>query len=82
VKGNPYLSKSLFVRGLQCHKFLYPHKYRPELKDEVSEEMEAVFAAGQDIGLLARQLSPGGVEIPYEGLSHSRQLIRTSEKIQ
>ena len=28
-----YLSKSLFVRGVRCHKSLYLQKYRPELKD-------------------------------------------------
>lgn len=36
-KISTYLSKSLFIRGLQCHKSLYLHKYHPELKDEVSE---------------------------------------------
>jgi hypothetical protein len=82
VKDNAYLSKSLFIRGLQCHKSLYLHKYRPELKDKVSEELEAIFASGQEVGLLAWQLFPGGVEIPYEGLSHSEQLARTSEEIQ
>lgn len=81
-KDNTYLSKSLFVRGLQCHKSLYLHKYHPELKDELSEELEALFASGQDVGLVARQLFPGGVEIPYEGLSYAEQLARTTEEIQ
>lgn len=82
MKDNTYLSKSLFIRGLQCHKSLYLHKYHPELKDEVSEEQEAFFASGQEVGLLARDLFPGGVEVPYEDLSHSDQLARTSKEIQ
>ena len=31
-----YLSKSLYIKGLQCHKALWLHKNRPELKDKVS----------------------------------------------
>jgi len=26
------LSKTLYTRGLQCHKSLYLHKYRPDVK--------------------------------------------------
>ena len=37
-----YLTKSLFMTGLQCHKALWLHKYRPELKDEMSDEQEAM----------------------------------------
>jgi len=70
------------VRGLQCHKSLYLYKYHPELIDELSEEKESLFSSGKDVGLLAQQLFPGGVEIPYEGLSHSEQLDRTYEEIQ
>jgi hypothetical protein len=53
AKDDAYLSKSLFVRGLQCHKSLYLYKYHPELKDELSPEQEALFSTGTDVGLLA-----------------------------
>ena len=79
---NVYLSKSLFIRGLQCHKSLYLHKHHPELRDEPSDDQEALFSSGRDVGSLAQQLFPGGVEIPYEGLSHSQQLERTSQEIE
>ena len=29
-KPNLYLSKSLFIKGLQCHKHLWLEKYQPE----------------------------------------------------
>ncbi|MCG2741586.1 MAG: DUF2779 domain-containing protein [Syntrophaceae bacterium] len=80
--GNIYLSKSLFIRGLQCHKSLYLQKYRPELKDEVSEETQRRFDIGNDAGSLAQQLFPGGVIVPYEGLSHSEQLSMTQTLIE
>ncbi|MDI6729867.1 MAG: DUF2779 domain-containing protein, partial [Thermodesulfovibrionales bacterium] len=82
MKDVAYLSKTLFIKGLQCHKALYLHKYHPELKDEISEVQQALFRSGTDVGVLARQLFPGGVEIPYEGLSLSDQVRRTQAEIE
>ena len=76
-----YLSKSLFIRGLQCHKSLWLQKNCPELKDEVSGEQEALFATGFKVGDLAKELFPRGVEVPYEGLTHNEQVERTREAI-
>jgi hypothetical protein len=77
-----YLSKSLFIRGLQCHKSLYLNRYQPALKDEVSEEKQALFESGTEVGILARDLFPGGVEVPYEGLSPKEQLDMTTAEIE
>jgi hypothetical protein len=79
--GGIYLSKSLFIRGLQCHKSLYLQKYRPELKDELTKEKENLFSTGHEVGKLAQNLFPGGIEVPYEGLSHSEQLMMTQSLI-
>jgi hypothetical protein len=76
-----YLSKSLFIKGLQCHKLLFLRKKCPELKDEISDSQEAIFAGGRDVGIMAWELFPGGVEIPYDGLSHQEQLDLTQQKI-
>ena len=80
-KAVSYLSKTLFIKGLQCHKALYLHKYHPELKDEVSDAKEALFSSGRDVGVFAQQLFPGGVEIPYEGQSLSDQVKQTQSEI-
>jgi hypothetical protein len=72
-----YLSKSLYIRGRQCHKSLWLHKHSPELKDEVSESQDALFATGFTVGDLAQELFPGGVEVPYDGLSHDEQVELT-----
>ena len=77
----PYLSKSLFIRGLQCYKSLWLHRNRPELKDQISERQQTVFDAGTDVGILAQQLFPGGVEVPYDGLSPEEQVLMTQELI-
>jgi len=78
---NAYLSKSLFIRGLQCHKSLYLHKNHPELMDKVSAGTEARFRMGHEVGKLAQGLFPGGVEIPYEGLSHGEQISMTASAV-
>jgi len=76
-----YLSKSLYMIGLQCQKGLWLHKYQPELRDEISPEQESIFDFGIGIGQYAQELFPGGVLIPYDGLSHSQQLAMTQEAI-
>jgi len=76
-----YISKSLYMRGLQCHKALWLHKHRPELKDEVSPEQQAMFASGSEVGLHAQKLFPGGILVPYGNLSHSQQLAMTRHAI-
>jgi hypothetical protein len=55
------LSKSLFIRGLQCIKSLYLHKKRPYLRDKLSSETLAKFKRGHKVGVLARDLFPGGI---------------------
>lgn len=75
--ATPYLSKSLYIKGLQCHKALWLHKNRPELKAKPSAAQQAVFDSGTDVGILAQRLFPGGVLVPYEGLSHAEQLVMT-----
>jgi len=71
------LSKSLFIKGLQCHKCLYLKKYHPELMDEITPQQQAKFDRGTEVGILAQQLFPGGVEVPYEGLNFGEQLGKT-----
>lgn len=57
------ISKSSFIRGKQCHKSLYLKKYHPELEDKVSESQQATFDGGTNVGLLAQQLFPGGIDL-------------------
>ena len=78
---NPYLSKSLYIKGCQCPKALWLKKYHPELADEISAEQQALFDSGTNVGILAQQLFPDGVLIPYEGLSMAEQLTMTAKAI-
>ena len=46
---NPYLSKTLYIKGCQCQKALWQKKYRPELADEISMEQQALFDSGTEV---------------------------------
>jgi len=81
-KSDAYLSKSLFIRGLQCHKSLYLHKYHPDLKDEISEQQEASFQIGRDVGVYAQKLFPDGVEIFFDDVTLTEQLSLTTKEIE
>ena len=60
------LSKSTFIRGLQCEKSLYLYKHHYKLKDPTPPSLQAVFDQGTNIGLLAQKLFPNGVDASPE----------------
>ncbi len=60
------LSKSTYIRGLQCEKSIYLNKYHPELKDAIPASRERVFTTGHEVGALAQQLFPGGIDCGFE----------------
>lgn len=80
-KPSLFLSKSLVIRGMGCHKALYLHKYRPELRDELPEDAEKRFETGYRVGDLACELFPGGTMVPYDGFSISEQIEKTASLI-
>jgi len=60
-KDRAILSKSTFIRGLQCEKSLYLHKKRPFLRDAVTHAQLDKFSRGTDVGQYALLLFPEGV---------------------
>ena len=56
------LSKSTFIKGLQCEKALYLYKNNYNLRDETSPQLQAIFSQGTNVGELAQDLFPGGVD--------------------
>lgn len=60
------LSKSTFIRGLQCEKSLYLYKHHYRLKDSTPPLLQAVFDQGTNIRILAQELFPNGVDTSPE----------------
>ena len=57
------LSKSTYIKGLQCEKALYMQKKHPYLRDKLSIEQRAKFQRGTDVGVLAHEVFPCGIDM-------------------
>ena len=75
------LSKSLYIRGLQCHKSLYLQKYHPELRDELAADLLMRFSQGHEVGELAQNLFPGGVLVTSGDYTLPEQLSMTENAL-
>jgi len=73
------ISKSKFVAGVQCLKRLYWQVHEPELAAEPAPAAEAVMEQGHEVGLLARQMFPGGAEV--DGRDGLGQAIRATREL-
>ncbi|HSG04813.1 MAG TPA: DUF2779 domain-containing protein, partial [Nitrospiria bacterium] len=78
---NAYLSKTLYMRGLQCPKSLWLDRKQPELRTAPTPDLVARWEAGTEVGRYAQLLFPGGVEVPYEGFTKEQQLGATKDLI-
>jgi hypothetical protein len=78
----PTLSKSTYLRGLQCRKSLYLNWHHPELKDQISAMQKAIFSQGTDVGKLAQQLFPEGIDAGiYVPDNYQKSIELTSQLI-
>lgn len=71
------LSKSLYIRGLQCTKSLWLKKYKKDVLTPPDSSAEAIFETGNEVGALACELFPGGKEVPYENTSFEEKITLT-----
>jgi cytochrome c-type biogenesis protein CcmE len=76
------LSKFTFLRGCQCPKALYLYKKQPELRGKISDQQQAVFDRGTNVGELAQQLFPGGTDAgPETPFKYAESVVYTQELI-
>ena len=76
-----FLTKSRYVNGLQCSKWVWLAFNKPEELPEVDEATQHRFDEGRRVGELAKSLFPEGIEVK-EQLNHqendkeSRELLK------
>jgi len=75
------LSKSQYIRGLQCIKSLWLKKYKPDLLSAPDSSSKATLDTGHKVGELACELFPDGVTIPYEATSLDEKIALTQQLI-
>jgi hypothetical protein len=67
------------MAGVQCLKRLYLLVHEPQLGVQPDGSNEAIIQQGREVGLLARQLFPGGVEV--SGSNGLEAAIRTTREL-
>ena len=76
------LSKSTYIKGLQCEKALYMTKKHPYLRDKLSIEQRAKFQRGTDVGILAHQYFPGGINMtPSSPTQFPKKVVETMQNL-
>lgn len=82
------ISKSSFIRGMQCHKSLWLHLNQPEERDETRESQQQIFDIGHNVGELAQQLFPGGIDasrgdhsLVHEAITYTAELINNGQTV-
>lgn len=77
------LSKSQYLRGLQCEKSLWLYNFRKDLRPETSLSLQLIFDQGHAIGELARKRFPGGTLITADymhlndGIEETKQFLKS-----
>lgn len=77
------ITKSKFVAGVQCLKRLYLLVHKPELAAQPDQSGQEIIDQGQEVGLLARQMFPGGAIVDCkdreQAIRATRDLIANRE---
>lgn len=75
------LSKSQYIRGLQCHKLLWLYKNKRHLLQPPGEQAESLFATGNTVGDYAKNVFPGGIEIEFDSDDFDGMISKTQQLI-
>lgn len=71
------LSKSRYLSGLQCALKLWYDGHGRAYASEITASAQHLFDVGKEVGELARQRHPGGVEVTADHLHHEDGVAKT-----
>lgn len=74
------LSKSKYLAGLQCPKYLWIQFHEPERIPETDAVTQYIFNQGHLVGELAKKLYPAGIDISEEDFTEN--ITKTKELLQ
>lgn len=81
MAGN-YISKTAFLKFEQCQKAFFLYKNHYYLRDKPSVDKQLTFRRGHDIGFLAQQLFPGGINVVEHDSNKDRAVELTKQLIE
>ena len=73
------LSKSKYLRGIQCYKSLWLTKKGKIKPKTPSKSLQVIFDEGTRVGEEAQKLFPGGKLIKYKGSTFDEKIAKTKE---
>lgn len=79
VRDQSHISKSRYLRGIQCAKLLWHDCNKPTLIPQPDVQQQAIFEQGQEVGDLAKRLFPDGIEVGH-GVTDMEQAVLRSEQ--
>lgn len=80
VRKNPKLSKSKYVRGLQCYKALYLDVYKPKLACYDSATLE-LFKGGRLFESMVKSTFPDGVDMSGRARTSSPEYVAATRNL-
>jgi hypothetical protein len=75
------ISKSQYLKGLQCPKMLWLYRHRPDLAPEISEGQQYIFDTGTEVGILAQKCFEGGLEITEPYYKIDQAIVSTQKAV-
>ncbi len=73
---SPFISKTNYLAGLQCFKYLWTLFHEPEKIPVPGKVTQHRFDQGHQVGQLAKTLFPKGIDIPTENFGDNIRLTR------
>ncbi len=75
----PLLTKSKYIVGLSCPRYLWMMFHELDKIPENDAATQYIIDQGKEIGKLAKKLYPGGIDLPDESTDFSLNLQKTKE---
>ena len=80
MNKSPFISKTKYLSGIQCHKLLWHYYNAKEEIPEVDAGTQALFDQGHLVGEYAKKLYPTGIEVS-EGIIAFEKVIEQSKQL-
>ena len=79
------LSKSRYLNGLQCPRYIWVQFHDPERIPGTDPVTQYIFDQGHEAGYLAKKLFPGGIDVPQESfmgnIEKTKELLKESKSL-
>jgi hypothetical protein len=70
------LSKSRYLAGLQCPRYIWIQYHEPKLIPEIDPATQYIFDQGHEVGYLAKKLFPGGIDVPQDNFTLNIEMTK------